>query len=139
MRPFRAFQSFPLKLERWLARHTGAEPNVVAHEPPDQALEAVAGSTSMITVANGSRAASAPVRGIAYRRMSPELLIDFGIPYSRDNESPMLTNLLRLIDEMAKGEPGDVPEGSELLTAEGVQLTPTTAAIRPPRQASTLD
>ena len=35
-----------------------------------------------------------------------------------------LANLLRLINEMAEGEPGDVPEGSELLAADKVQPGP---------------
>jgi hypothetical protein len=57
------------------------------------------------------------VPGIAYRRVSPALLLDFGFAYFPDNDSPVMANVLRLIDEMAKGEPGDLPEGSELLTA----------------------
>ena len=100
-----------------LTRLMGGEPNIIAYEPPDQALEAVAHSNSLVVFANGSRAASAPVPGIAYRRISPALLLDFGFAYFRDNDSTVMANLLRLIDEMAKGEPGDLPEGSELLTA----------------------
>jgi DNA-binding transcriptional LysR family regulator len=112
------FQAFSARLERWLARHIGADPNVVAHEPPDQALEAVARSTSLITFATGSRAESAPVPGVAYRRLSPEPLIDFGVAYVRDDKSPMLANLLLLIDEIAAYDPGEVPAGSELLIAD---------------------
>jgi len=100
-----------------LTRLMGGEPNIVAYEPPDQALEAVAHSSTLVVFANGSRAASAPVPGIAYRRITPALLLDFGFAYFRDNDSPVMANVLRLIDEMAKGEPGDLPEGSELLTA----------------------
>jgi DNA-binding transcriptional LysR family regulator len=103
-----------------IARFTGTEPNIVAYEPPDQALEAVAHSTSLITFANGSRAVSAPVPGIAYRRTSPGLLLDFGVAYFRDDESPTLANLLSLVDEMAKDEPGEVPDGSEIVSAEDV-------------------
>ena len=102
---------------RVLARFMDTEPDIVAFEPPDQALETVAHSTSVIAFANGSRAASAPVPGVAYRRTSPALLLDFGVAYFRDDESPVLANLLRLIHEMAKDEPGALPEGSELLTA----------------------
>ena len=109
-----------------------AEPTIAAYEPPDQALELVAHSDSLITFANGSRAASAPVPGVAYRRPSPGLLLDFGLAYFRDNESPALANLLGVIDKMAKDEPGDVPEGSELVTAEEVPS-------RRLRQASKLD
>jgi hypothetical protein len=52
----------------------------------------------------------------------------------------MLANLLRLVDEMAPGEPGDVPEGSELLAAEDTWVRPVTEAHRrPSRQASRID
>jgi DNA-binding transcriptional LysR family regulator len=112
--PYRAFIQ---ELERFLAAQMGGEPNVVGHEPPDLALEAVARSTSLLTFANGARATSTPVPGIAYRRLSPEPLLDFGMAYFRDDESPSLTNLLRLIDELAPGQPGEVPDDSVLLAA----------------------
>jgi hypothetical protein len=136
--PSTPFQSFSLKLEHWLARQMGAKPNFVAHEPPDQALEAVAQSTSLITFANASRATSTPVPGIAYRRLSPELLIDFGLAYFRDDESHLLADLLRLIDEMAPGEPGGVPHGSEVLSSGDVPTEQPTAAGRPQRYVSAL-
>jgi hypothetical protein len=100
-----------------LTRLKGGEPNIVAYEPPDQALETVALSTSLVTFANGSRATSAPVPGVAYRPISPALFMDFGLAYFREDESPALANLLRLIDDMAKDEPGPLPDGSELVTA----------------------
>ena len=103
---------------RMLTRHMGTQPTVVAYEPPDQALEAVAHSTSLISFANGSRAASAPVPGIAYRPTAPGLFLDFGVAYFRDDESSALADLRRLIDELAPEEPGDLPEGSEVVTAE---------------------
>jgi DNA-binding transcriptional LysR family regulator len=115
---------------RMLVRHMGAAPNIVAYEPPDQALEAVAHSSALIAFANGSRAASAPVPGIAYRRTSPALLIDFGIAYFRDDESPVLADLLRLIDELGPVEPGDVPEGSEVVTSGDALSDHPTAARR---------
>jgi DNA-binding transcriptional LysR family regulator len=133
------YRDFSSTLERWLAGRMGAEPNVVAHEPPDNAHEAVAHSTSFITFANGSRAESAPVPGIAYRRLSPEPLIDFGLAYFRDDESPTLSNLLRLVNEMAEGEPGEMPAGSELLAADkGPPSSLPVATDRAPRQAPTL-
>jgi DNA-binding transcriptional LysR family regulator len=110
--------SFILTLERWLARAMGAKPNIVAHEPPDQALEAVGRSTSLVTFATESRAAFAPVPGIAYRRLSPQPLIDFGLAYFRDDQSPTLANLLRVIDEMTNGAPNGVPDGNEVLAAD---------------------
>jgi len=133
----------PSSAERFLgalARLIGAEPSVAARELPDQALQAVARSSSLITLANGSRAISAPVPGIVYRRSSPMLFIDFGLAYLRDDESPVLANLLRLIDEMAEGQPGDVPEGGEILAGEGLRLSPPTevAATRRSPQPSTI-
>jgi hypothetical protein len=71
----------------------------------------------LISFANGSRAASAPVPGIVYRRTSPALFIDFGVAYLRDNDSRVLADFVALIDELATGEPSDLPDGAELLTA----------------------
>jgi DNA-binding transcriptional LysR family regulator len=137
--PSSPYRSFTATLERWLAREMGTDPKVVGHEPPDLAFEAVAQSTSLITFANASRAASAPVPGISYRCLSPEPLIDFGVAYYRDDESPALVKLLHLIDEMAEGEPGEVPDGSVLLAAEDVPPnTMTVTAGRPALQPATL-
>jgi DNA-binding transcriptional LysR family regulator len=112
---------------RLLARHMGTQPTIVAFEPPDQALEAVAHSTSLISFANGSRAASAPLPGIAYRPTSPGLFLDFGVAFLRDDQSIALADLQRLIDELAPGEPGDAPEGSEVVTAEDAAGHPAAA------------
>jgi DNA-binding transcriptional LysR family regulator len=120
------YKAFIVELERWLATEMGGAANIVAHEPPDQAIEVVARSSSLITFANGARTPSTAVPGIAYRRLLPEPLIDFGLAYFRDDESPSLANLLRLIDEMAAGQPGDVPEDSVLLAAQ--DFRPSTQA-----------
>jgi LysR substrate binding domain len=137
--PRSPLKSFSAKLEQWLAHQMAEEPNVVAYEPPDQALEAVARSSSLISFANGSRAASRPVPGIAYRPLSPELFIDFGLAYFRDDESPTLANFLRLIDGMPEGIPEQVPEGGEVIT--GDERPPGTTAVpsRPPIAASARD
>jgi hypothetical protein len=105
----------------------GTQPTIVAYEPPDQALEAVAHSKSLISFANGSRAASAPVPGVAYRRTSPGLFLDFGVAYFKDDQSPALADLRLLIDELAQGEPGDPPDGSEVVTAEDAAGHPAAA------------
>jgi hypothetical protein len=81
----------------------------------------------LISFANGSRAASAPVPGIAYRPTSPGLFLDFGVAYFRDDQSTVLADLRRLIDELAPDEPGDAPEGSEVVTAEDAAGHPTVA------------
>jgi DNA-binding transcriptional LysR family regulator len=137
--PSSSYRDFSATFERWLAGQIGAEPNVVAYEPPDTALEAVAHSTSVIAFANGARAESAPVPGNAYRRLSPEPQIDFGLAYFRDDESAVLANLLRLINEMAEGEPGEVLPDTELLAAEpGPPSTLAAPADRAQRQTPTL-
>jgi DNA-binding transcriptional LysR family regulator len=123
------YQAVSVAVKEWLTRNIGAEPNVVAYDAPDQTLEAVARSTSVITVTNAARAANAPTPGVAYRRLSPALLSDFGLAYFRDDESPVLANLLRLIDEMAGAEPGDVPENSELLVAPDESQPNTSTAM----------
>jgi hypothetical protein len=70
--------------------------------------------------------------------MLPEPVIDFGLAYFRDDESPVLANLLRLIEEMAEGEPGEVPDGSEVLAAEPGRPTTLSMADRALLQVSTL-
>jgi LysR substrate binding domain-containing protein len=110
---------------RMLSRHMGTQPTIVAYEPPDQALEAVAHSTSLISFANGSRATSSPVPGVTYRPTSPGLFLDFGLAHLRDDQSPALADLRRLIDELVPDEPGDAPEGSEVVTAEDAADHPT--------------
>jgi hypothetical protein len=51
-----------------------------------------------------------------------------------------LANLLRLSDEMAEGQPGDVPDGSEILAGDGLRLSPPAevAATRRSPQPSTI-
>lgn len=112
------YKAFIVELERFLAAQLGEEPNIVGHEPPDLALQEVIRSTSLITFANGARAASIPVPGIAYRRLSPEPLIDFGVAYFQDDESPSLANFLRLVDELAPDQPSELPNDCVLLAAQ---------------------
>jgi hypothetical protein len=45
------------------------------------------------------------------------MFLDFGLAYFRDDDSPAVLDLRRLVEDMAKGEPGDLAEGGELLTA----------------------
>ena len=140
MFPSAPYQGFNLILQNWLASHIGAQPKVVANEPPEHAFHAVARSTSLIAFSDASRATSAPVPGIVYRAMAPNLLSDFGIAYFRDDESRTLAKLLDLIDEISDGQPGEVPEGSEVLAAEDTWVRPVTVAHRRPSwQASTVD
>jgi hypothetical protein len=50
--------------------------------------------------------------------MSPSALADVGVTYVKDDPTPMVANLLRIIDEVAGPVPGPAPEGSELITLE---------------------
>jgi hypothetical protein len=102
-------------LERWLAHHVGGRLNIVAHEPPGHAIEAVAKSDSLITIVNGARAQSMPVPGITYRAMSPSPLADFGIAHQRNDPSRIVANLLDIADELARAQPRDTAREGELL------------------------
>src|SRR5207245_10534621 len=87
---------------QWFWRNPGGEPNIVAEEPPEQALAAVAASGSAVTVASSWRESVAPTAGIALRPLVPQPLLDHEIAYMRHNPSPALQNLLRITDEIAK-------------------------------------
>jgi hypothetical protein len=75
----------------------------------------VARSTSLITFANG---AVPPAPRFRESRIAYPGAADC-VAYFRDDESPSLTNLLRLIDELAPGQPDEVPDDSVLLAAQG--------------------
>jgi hypothetical protein len=98
-------------LRRWLVRHVGEELNVVSEDPAELAIETVArsGSAAIPVV---RRYATMPKAGIAYRSMSPAPLVELAIVYRRDDPSPTLANLLRLVDDLAIDDSG-VPEDGE--------------------------
>jgi DNA-binding transcriptional LysR family regulator len=104
--------------EGWLARHTGSKVNIVAYEPPDQAIQAVATSDSMMTIVNGGRAHRAPIPGVRFRMLSPSPLLDFGIAHVRDDLSPIVANLLEIAVDLARQEPGDMAREGELVVGE---------------------
>jgi DNA-binding transcriptional LysR family regulator len=86
--------------KQWLARHIGSEPNIIALEPADQALEAVATSGSSVTIVSGWRASAAPVTGVAFRTLVPEPFIEHQIAYMRNDPSPTLQHLLTITTEI---------------------------------------
>jgi DNA-binding transcriptional LysR family regulator len=100
-------------LRRWLVRRIGEELNVVIEDPAELVIETVArsGSAAIPVV---RRYATMPKAGIAYRSMSPAPLIELAVVYRRDDPSPTLANLLRLIDELAIDDSG-MPEDGELI------------------------
>ena len=102
--------------KQWLARNIGAEPNVVAEEPADQAFEAVARSGSAVTLASSWRE-SAPMaaRGIVLRRLQPEPIVQHHIAFLRDDPSPVLQHLLRITEEIVAADPANESNEGELL------------------------
>lgn len=101
--------------KQWLAGHIGTAPNIVAEEPPDQALEAVAATGSAVTFVSAWRATSAHMNGIAFRPMVPEPVIQHQVVYRRDNPSPILKHLLRITDEVVSAnQANSTPEGDLL-------------------------
>lgn len=101
--------------KRWLARHTGEEPNIVGEEPADQAVEVVAASGSAVTFVSGWRRAAAPLAGVAFRTLVPEPLIEHLLAYLGDNPSPLLPNLLRITQDVAAANRTSVGRDAELL------------------------
>jgi len=102
-------------IQRWLARQTGAEVNVVSEDPTDIAMETVVRSGSALLLVVRRHAAMQPVADFAYRSISPALLGEFAIAYRSDDPSPTLANFLRLVDDLAPNGHRDVPEDGELI------------------------
>lgn len=99
---------------KWVTRHTGEEPNIVAEEPPDQAFEAIAMDGSAVTLASTWRASAATITGVVFRPMDPQPLLEHQIAYMREDPSPTLQQLLRITDEIIGANHATPPEG-ELL------------------------
>jgi DNA-binding transcriptional LysR family regulator len=111
-------QSLIAGFESWVARHDGGKLNIVAYEPPDQAIQAVATSDSLMTFVNAGRAQPKPVPGAIYRSLTPSPLLDFGIAYVRDDTSPSVANLLEIAADLARREPLDLASDGELVLGE---------------------
>jgi DNA-binding transcriptional LysR family regulator len=101
--------------KQWLARHIGSEPNVIALEPADQALEAVVANGSAVTIVSGWRASAAPATGIAFRPMVPEPFIEHHVAYLRNDPSPTLQHLLSITKEVLGSNRPTVSKDAELL------------------------
>jgi DNA-binding transcriptional LysR family regulator len=100
---------------QWLSRNIGAEPNVVAEEPADQAFEAVVRSGSAVTLASSWRASGTTPRGIVFRRLQPEPIVEHHVAYMRDDPSPVIQHLLRITDEIVAADPAYQTTDGELL------------------------
>ena len=102
---------------KWLTEYTGELPNIVREEPPDQIAAALARSGNAVALMTVHRASLAQAEGLVYRRLSPAPLIEYGVAYPRENQSPALANLLKTVDDLAAPLPADLPPGTELLVA----------------------
>lgn len=100
---------------RWLREHSGAELNIVGEEVFEQAALAVAKSDTVVAFGSSRWASFVPVPGLVYRPMSPPPMTSFGIAYRRDDRSPQLANLLRIVDEVAKEAQANSPADGELI------------------------
>jgi len=101
-------------LRKWLVRHTGASLNVVAEEPPDQAIEAVGAFGGPVAFISGPVANSVSLPGVVFRPMAPAPLVTLALAYLRDNPAPVLASLLRTVDEFAAGDEREPPDGEVL-------------------------
>jgi len=102
-------------LRHWLASHTGEDLNVVSEDPTDLAIETIARSGSAGILVIRRYAAMQPADDIAYRSMSPAPLIELALAYREDNPSPMLANLLKVVDELAPTYSSSAPPDGELV------------------------
>jgi DNA-binding transcriptional LysR family regulator len=106
---------FTSSLRRFLTKHLGEAPNVLAEEPSDLAVESVAKTGVAVTLVSGRRAASVLVPGIVYRRLVPAPVFEVGVASVRDDPTPAVANLMLVIDELAGFQVGPLGEDEELL------------------------
>src|SRR4029077_8049679 len=92
-------------LRRWLVRHTGAGLNVVAEEPPEQAIEALSAFGGPVAFISARVANSMSVPGVVFRPMSPAPLMTLALAYLRNNPAPILASLLRTVERAGAGFP----------------------------------
>jgi DNA-binding transcriptional LysR family regulator len=106
-------------LTAWLTRVTGEPPNIIREEPPDQIAPAVAESEKLVGLMSVYRATLAQRDGLVFRPLTPVPVMEYGIGYARDNQSPALANLLETVADVAPPLETPPPEGRELLFNPG--------------------
>ena len=106
---------FRSALESSIARHTGAEPRVVASEPHELAVESVARSRNVMTLVPEQYSTWRNRPGIVYRSLSPRLMFELGVIYRRDDSSRSVADFLGVVDEFASPGGLAVPEDGELI------------------------
>ncbi len=102
-------------LSRWLTRLTTGDLKVVAEEPADQALEAVAVSGSMAAVVSSWRALAGATR-VVFKALSPAPLVEFAVAYRTDDPNPLLKHLLMKMNEISASTKGGADTDGELLS-----------------------
>jgi len=115
MPPMAVNPDLVIALSQWLVRQTGADLNVVSEDPTDLALQTVARPGVAAALVVRSYYISQPVPGLVQRSLRPAPLAELVIAYRRDDRSPPLANLLRVVDEVAPFDPGGVPADGELI------------------------
>ena len=99
----------------WLERLTGAPLKVVAEEPPVQAVEAVGTLGGPLSFVSGRLSTSMASSNVVFRQMSPAPVLKLVLIYLRNNPAPILTSLLRTVDEVAPTLQVETPADSESL------------------------
>jgi DNA-binding transcriptional LysR family regulator len=102
----------------WLTKHTGAELNIIAEEPHEQAALQVAKSDRLVFFVGSRWSSIVPTPGLVYRQMTPRPMNSYGIAYRRDEETPQVVNLLKIADEIATQSRTAAPEGAELFVPD---------------------
>ena len=101
--------------KRWLADRSGAELNVIAEEPLEQAALVVAKSDGVVAFGSSRWASAASMPGVVTRPLTPAPMTTFGIAYRRDDASPHLANLLQIVDQVANRTNIKAPADAELI------------------------
>ena len=102
-------------LARWLEARAGGGLNVVSEEPTDLAIETLARSGRAVVLAVRRYVTLPPDGAITYRSLSPALYVDLVIAYRKDDQSPTLSNLLRIVREMTPVDHDGLPDDGELI------------------------
>jgi len=102
-------------LRSWLASRTGAKLNVVAEDPPDIAVQAVGNSRETFAVVSDGTAQPREMATVTYRPLKPAPLVELAVAYLRDDPSPVVENLLSVVDEVAESFRPELPDDSEAI------------------------
>jgi DNA-binding transcriptional LysR family regulator len=116
--PIRLSPILAVAFRRWLTRHTGAELNIIAEEPHEQAAFQVAKSDRLVSFVSSRWSSIVPAPGLVYRSMIPTPMAGYGVAYRHDDESPQLANLLEIVDEITARSRTVPPEDGELFVPE---------------------